>query len=244
MSESFQHARYVEELNPSLPLQDRTIIGSKPGDDRGPKQPYISRFGGLDLAKRVDHSALMVLRLDYHRQTGENFLYQEAHMTWPHVNYKKVAKDTFTIYRKYPWEFLGFDRQGVGDAASELFDVQTLRMEPISTTMEMKKDIIKIVKGLFEAKKLVVDPTTDIKRQILEQETIISNAGNELYKHPQNTHDDLFWALGYACYVAMPYVIGYPAPLIRRVGVVSHERDIDKEIDMMMGGNTDAIFSI
>lgn len=241
---SFKEAQYVEEINPTNPIQDRTIQGSKPGDNRGPKEQYISRFAGLDLAKRVDHSALMILRLAYHRQTGENYLYQEAHMTWPHVNYKTVAVDTFKIFRKYPWEYLGFDRQGVGDAASELFDVTTLRMEPISTTMEMKKDIIKIVKGLFEAKKLVVDANTEIKRQILEQETIISNAGNELYKHPQNSHDDLFWALGYACFVAMPFVIGYPAPLIRRVGMTNHERDIDKEIDMMMGGGTESIFSV
>lgn len=239
---TFQNAKWAEELNPSNPAQDRSIFGTSPREIIPDNEKYISRFAGLDLAKRIDHSALVVLRMDYSQKTGENFLYQEAHMIWPHVNYKTVSSDTLKIFKKYPWEILGFDQQGSGDAAVELFDVDGLHMEGIKTTMNMKIDIIKVIKSLLNAKKLVVDSSSEIKQQILEQESIISNAGNELYKHPARSHDDLFWALGYACYVAMPYVLGYPDPLIRQIGP-SKERDIDAEIDVMLNNSIESLFS-
>lgn len=242
MSYSQNYAKYIEEINPHPEGQDVVVFGKKPTDVANVKTEYIQRFAGLDLAKRVDHSALAILRMKYSKELGHNYLYQEAHQMWPHINYKIVAADCWKIFNKYPWEMLGFDRSGVGDAAQELFDVQALNMQEIITTMERKKDIIKIIKGLFEMKKLVVDSESEIKQQILEQETIISNAGNELYQHPPRRHDDLFWALGYACYVALPYVIGMPAPIIRRIAPENRERDIDAEIDSMMGG-ADSIMS-
>ena len=46
--------------------------------------------------------------------------------------------------------------------------------------------------------------------QVLEQEKYISEAGNELYRHPASSHDDVFWALGYACLAAKGLMMGKP----------------------------------
>lgn len=240
-SDQFPDAKYVEEIG-TKPFQTKPVLikGHRP-DEPVEEEEYIFRFGGMDLAKRNDHSAFECLRLYREAKTGDFYLQEEAFMEWPHVNYKRVADDMLRIHGRFPMEQLGFDRSGVGDAASELFDKSTLPMVEIVSTMERKKDIVKIVKGLMEQTttngrpKLVIDKFTDLKQQLMEQETIISKAGNELYEHPPNRHDDRFWALGYACYVAIPYVIGYPEPIIRRVGVDPEVRDIDAEIDALMG---------
>ncbi len=65
--------------------------------------------------------------------------------------------------------------------------------------------------------RLYVEPLEDVKESgvsILEQEKIISEAGNPLYRHPTGFHDDRFWALGLAVDQAAPYVLGKPMPSI------------------------------
>lgn len=204
--------------------------------------PYVMRVGGMDLAKRHDHSAFIVLRLE--RVKDELYFWIEAQMEWPHVNYKTIANDCLKIYRNFPMDKIGFDRSGVGDAASELFDKTTLPMEEVVSTMQRKMDIISIIKGLLENKKLKLDPQTarKIMDQMLAQERIISDAGNELYKHPANAHDDLFWALGYACYVGLPYIVGYAEPVITTGRPELTEPE--KIIEHHMGGDVDSIFPI
>jgi hypothetical protein len=228
---------WVEEI--PVNYANSVVQGKTPQQDIDDPD-YVFRFGGLDLAKRVDHSAFELLRLMKEVPSGDLYLQEEAFMEWPHVSYSTIAKDMLKIHTKFPMEQLGFDRSGVGDAASELFDKSALPMVEIVTTQQRKLDIIKIVKGLMEQRtsggtpKLVIDKSTELRQQALEQETIITQAGNETYKHPPNRHDDRFWALGYACFVALPYVIGYPPPVIRRIGVEPQVRDIDDEIDRLL----------
>lgn len=198
----------------------------------------------MDLAKRLDHSAFIVLETVSERGK-DPYLWIAAQMEWPHVNYKTVANDVMKIYQKYPMEKIGFDRSGVGDAAIELFDTVTLPFEAIVTSNPTKLDIISIIRGLIEHKRLKLD--FNIGRKIIDQaliqERVISEAGNELYKHPAGTHDDLFWALGYACYVALPFVTGYVSPIIA-TSKIEQEPDIDRQISNMMGGNIDSIFGM
>lgn len=232
--------KYEKEIPVTSGNKPHLISESKPVVSES--EPYIIRVGGLDLAKRIDHSALIILRLEK-TPSGPNYFWIEAQMEWPHINYKKVAQDVLRIYSMYPMDKIGFDRSGVGDAASELFDKTSLAMEEIVTTMQRKFDIINIMKGLFEHKKLVLDPQTGrkIMEQMLSQERIISDAGNELYKHPSGTHDDLFWALGYACYVGLSYVLEYQKPVI--TSGPPRETDVDVMINRWMDG-ADSILSI
>lgn len=226
-------ADYVEEI-PVAPFQKPEVVkGTKPTEPV--EQKPILRFAGLDMAKRVDHSALEVLRLHNEPRVEVPYLREEAFALWPHVKYRVVAADTNKVYEHYPWEKLGFDRLGVGDAASEFFDLSGLAMEPINPTMTMKIDIVKIIRGLFETKRLFIGKESELVRQIEEQEVLISQAGNETYKHPVNRHDDRFWALGFACYVALPYVVGAVEPIIRRIGLQPETPDVDAMIDQMMG---------
>lgn len=237
---------WVESL-PTKKGQSAELISGYREDyeKKPPKVHYDLLFGGTDLAKRIDHSAFESLHLD------KGVLREKYFMEWPHTNYAIVARDLKKIHTKLPHELIGFDRSGVGDAAIELFDRSFIPLTPIVTTMNMKIDIIHIVRTLFQKGYLLVDResetsnkgTDDLPTQIEEQEEIVSKAGNMLYQHPPKKHDDRFWALGYACYVALPFLMN-KAPIAIKQGVDQMynmgPRDVDAEINAIMGINPGA----
>ena len=193
------------------------------------RQQEPIRIGGMDLAKRVDHSAFIILKLD------KGILKQEAHYIWPHVKYGQVAGDVLKFQNKLPMEKIGFDRNSVGDFAVELFDKTALPMEGIKTTMQSKLDMINVLKILFHQGLLQIDGKTELVTQIAEQEQIITDAGNTVYKHIPGRHDDLFWALCYACYVALEYVVNMVDPIIRYTPSAEPEKTVEETIESIMG---------
>ena len=195
------------------------------------------RIGGMDLAKRVDHSAFIILKLE------DGILKQEAHYIWPHVKYGKVAGDILKFQDKMPMEKIGFDRNSVGDFAIELFDKTALPMEGIVTTMKSKLDMINVLKILFHQGLLKIDKKSELVTQISEQEQIITEAGNTTYKHIPGRHDDLFWALCYACYVSLEYIVNMVEPIIRYTPTDNPEKTVDDVISSVMGSGASS-FSI
>jgi hypothetical protein len=217
------------------------VIGGKYAAELKPKDKAsrtnpILRFGGLDLAKRTDHSALEILKV----QNGK--LIEEAFMVWDHVNYGQVARDLHKIYDKKPINIIGFDRTGVGDAAIELFDVITLPMEPIIMTNNRKIECVNAVQTMFQTGQLKINAKSPVREQIEMQQVKKSDAGNLIYQHPSGTHDDLFWGLAYAVFVSVPYIAGQEhTPIIKRGfdNLVQNNHDnIDREIDKLLGSNT------
>ena len=170
-----------------------------------------AKFGGLDLAKRVDSSVLEILTL------RDGVLHHTGHKIWDRVNYKTQAEDMMEIQKIERMNRIGVDRTGVGDAVLELFPHWLQKtMKQIVMTQPRKLEIIDTVHSLFNQSKLLLHPdySEELTTQIYEQERNKSEAGNIIYKHPSGGHDDQFWALGFACYVAAPYVIGAPRPVL------------------------------
>jgi hypothetical protein len=165
------------------------------------------KFGGLDLAKRSDASSFVILELE------DGVLHYFADKIWKHVNYKQVADDVSSYNKEYKLYRIGFDRSGVGDAVAELFTDPNM-YEPIVTSAPKKIEIINLIQSLSQQKKLMLEKGGEIIKQISEQTWDYSDAGNILYRHPTGRHDDLFWALGYACYVAYPHVRGMVKPMM------------------------------
>ena len=178
-------------------------------------------FGGLDLASRVDNTALVVLKLE------NGTLEQIGMKIWPHVSYDVIADDLLKIQAKENMTKVGFDRSGVGDAVGSLFD-KSLPMVPIITTQQSKIQMIQLIKGMFQQKKLLIH-SKKLYTEVTEQQQHISDAGNILYKHPSNRHDDAFWALAYACNVASRYLGGSARPSIASSRI---NRSLDSMIDM------------
>lgn len=194
-------------------------------DELNEKREII--IGGIDFAKRVDSSAFWGGKI-------EDGVFKEiAYMRWPHVSYGHIANDVEKIQDRFTMELLGYDRSGVGDAVVELFSKE-IPIEPVVSTQQTKLECIRIIRFLFDNNKLIVSDKSGIKREMLEQEQIISDAGNELYKHPPGKHDDLFWACAYACYVSVPYIVGIPPVAIEVTPDEYYEQDIDSIIENSM----------
>ena len=179
-------------------------------------------FGGLDLAKRVDLSAFVMLEFE------NGVLTQKGQKTWEHINYRNVTTDILAIQRKYRMTKIVVDRTGVGDAVTEML-TDEIPFEEIVMSLPTINEIINMIHSLFHANKLIIKDKI-LYEQVLEQEQHISDAGNILYRHPIKKHDDLFWALGYACYACKGYFAGTPAYVMSRSDRNFGESDVSKDI--------------
>ena len=164
------------------------------------------KYGGLDVALRVDNTAFCCLKLE------DGQLEQIGQKIWPHISFQEIADDMLKIQHRERMHSIGYDRLGVGDGSRQLFSKQ-LPLRDIISSQPNKFDMISLVKGLFSQEKLVVHDR-DLFREILEQERKISDAGNVLYQHPTGFHDDRFWALCYACAVAAHSMSGVVRPRV------------------------------
>ena len=151
------------------------------------------KYGGLDLAQRVDNSALVVLELE------EGVLNQVGQKVWPHIDYEKIFQSLTKINEIEKFNKICYDRTGVGDAVAKLISPTMRKIcRPTVLTVKKKFELITLVKGLFNEKKLKIHDR-DLFREITEQEVVTSDAGNLLYRHPEGFHDDRFWGLALAC---------------------------------------------
>lgn len=166
-------------------------------------------FGGYDPAKRVDSAAFVLLEYD------EGILTQKGQKVWDKINYKEQASDMFKINRRYRMTKICYDRTGVGDAAVELFSSE-IPMEEVVSSLPNKIEMINFLHALFQNDKLIIKDKI-LYEQVLEQEKYISDAGNELYRHPASSHDDIFWALSYACIAAKGLIMGMPSYRMGRI---------------------------
>lgn len=213
--------KYFKQLN-NLPPPDP----SKKIDDL--------LFGGMDFAKRVHSSALEIL------QNKGDKLEEVAYKVWEHTQYKQISIDTHRYYKTYPMTQIGFDRSGVGDAAIELFDTVTLPMIPIITTNKQKVDMVNSIQILLDAGQLKLAPNSPVKAQLEGQEQKINKQTNTVsYPHGSVPNDSLL-ALGYAVYVAIPFLISADIPMIIRKGSDNlnyMKYDVDAALDKLMGVN-------
>lgn len=184
------------------------------------------KYGGLDIALRVDNTSLCVLKLE------DNVLDQIGQKVWPHIAFEAINNDLVKIQRLEKMSAIGYDRLGVGDGAKNLFSKE-LPLRDIISSQPNKFDMISLVKGLFDQERLTVHDK-DLYREILEQERKVSDAGNVLYQHPTGFHDDRFWSLCYACAVAANSMSGVPRPRIAQIPAnrrISLDRLADMELE-------------
>ena len=185
----------------------------------------IIKFGGLDVALRSDNTALFSMKL-------ENGIFEEiGNKVWPHIDYNQIGEDLLKIQRHEKFNAIGFDRLGSGEVV-KMFN-REIPLVPIVSSAPAKQDMIGLVKGLFNKKKLIIH-TPRLYQEILEQERIISDAGNILYQHPQGFHDDRFWSMCLAVKVASRYIHGMPKSMIAFSQKPKTERDIEKDIEKTM----------
>lgn len=182
----------------------------------------IPKFGGLDVALRVDSTAFFGVKLE------EGVFEEIGNRVWAHVHPAVIRDDLLDIQRVEKFYNIGYDRLGTGEVI-KMFPKE-LPMVPVISSMQKKQDILGLLRGLFGAKKLIIHSDT-LYKEMLEQETYKTDAGNILYRHPSGFHDDRFWACGYALDVATKYLIGLPRFIATSI---PRKRSIDDEMEALM----------
>jgi hypothetical protein len=195
--------------------------------------PYLDEsllLGGLDLAERIDHTALWVNKWD-----GQH-LDQHAVGEWQGVHYPIIAEKVRVANDKLGGiHKIGYDETG-NIAVGYLFsqDLEGI-MEPIHATNPIKIDCVRIIKFLSELGVLRLKPGDPVIREIDEQQKVISPSGNQRYEHPTGSHDDRFWGLAFSCYIAVDYIVGMPpAAIVSANDALDMGEDPDDIIENMM----------
>lgn len=191
--------------------KDYTLLSEAPKvEPKPPEDPTL--FGGLDFAKRVDRSAMEILNLK-----GDSLTEYKAKI-WPHVKYGQVSLDVHEYHVKYPMMQIGFDRNGVGDAAIELFDTVTLPMVPILSTNTRIIDMFNSIETLVQTGQLKLSRKSPIKEQWENQPRRIDpNTGKVSYPHG-SVDNDLLRALCFATFVAIPFMLSADIPMVIKRG--------------------------
>jgi phage FluMu gp28-like protein len=179
----------------------------------------LEYFIGLDLGRRRDYSALVVLERAY---IARNTRYVDHTTRWEQsltvryaqqfrvgTPYGEVAQETARIYRNLEQRgntLLIFDQTGVGDAVEEMIrtNLRGARQEGIVITQEIKRDIYAAIEIALEKGELKISnhclAAQQLKEELLSVEIRRSGSSYKYGAFEKDAHDDLVMALGLACW--------------------------------------------
>ena len=159
----------------------------------GKKEYYL----GGDPAKLKDFFGLVVLE----RQDNKIRLEAQKEIQ---CDYNIVANYIQALHSKYKFRKIFMDNTGVGVAFVDMLTGKKLPVEPITLSNPMKVEIVESVIRLQQEGRLKLPRlgAKELKQQLREQERDLTQSGMVRLVHPQNAHDDLFWAFCIGCYDA------------------------------------------
>jgi phage FluMu gp28-like protein len=176
-------------------------------------------FIGLDLGRRHDHSALVVLERSVR---AVNTRYVDAYTKWETAltvrqvkqwklgtPYGTVAEDVARLHAQVQTQgptTLVIDQTGVGDAVYEMIRAQLkgAKFEGVTITQDLKRDMYAAVETGLEQTTLKVAATGSaadaLKQELLTVEIRRVGQGYKYGAFDKDAHDDLVMALALACW--------------------------------------------
>lgn len=96
------------------------------------------------------------------------------------------------------------DQTGVGEPVLEEIRNQGLRnVEGVKFTVQTKEELLTSLKIAMEQNRLAIPYHRQLCQQINEQQYEYSKSGHLQFSHPENSHDDMLWALALAVTTSM-----------------------------------------
>ncbi len=176
-------------------------------------------FLGLDLGRKQDHSALVILERSLRAM---NTRYVDAYTKWQSflsvryakqwklgTAYGKVASEVADVFRKveaHGRSVLVFDQTGVGDAVDEMIreHLRGTTVEGVVLTQELKRDMYAALETSLEQGRLKISErcsaSRELKDELLKVEIRRIGLGYKYGAFEKDTHDDLVMALAIACW--------------------------------------------
>jgi len=75
-------------------------------------------------------------------------------------------------------------------------------VEGLKFTVQTKEELLSRLKIAMEQNRLAIPYHRQLCEQINEQQYSYSKSGHLQFSHPENSHDDMLWALALAVYAA------------------------------------------
>ncbi|MFX0135921.1 MAG: hypothetical protein ACFFDN_19925 [Candidatus Hodarchaeota archaeon] len=160
-------------------------MGAHPQEPRD-KEMY---YAGLDLAKHVDFTVLIILNA--HGQMV--YMKRFNKLDWPYQ--KTFIIDTI---RKYNDAKLLLDSTGVGDPIYDDLIAARLRVEGYKFTSESKKKLIENLMLAFDKEEILIFDDPILVNELMAFTYEINESGRVKYSAPEGMHDDTVISLALA----------------------------------------------
>jgi phage FluMu gp28-like protein len=160
--------------------------------------PTGEYYCGVDFGKLRDYSVVMVVKREGN-MLKLVYTYQFALET----PYSQVIGHIVRANQKFGFQKILVDQTGVGEPVVEEIRNQGLRnVEGLKFTVQTKEELLSNLKIFMEQNRLAIPYHRQLCQQINEQRYEYSKSGHLKFSHPENSHDDMLWALALSVYVA------------------------------------------
>ncbi len=159
-------------------------------------------FVGVDLGKKLDHSAIAVVRKDgdivslvYLKRFK---LGTEYGVVLAHV--KLLERALQTVKRVY------IDQTGVGEFFVEQSRKEVKNVKGIMLSLQEKQNVMVCMKRTMEKGQLHIPYDSELINEINVERYEQTQTDQTKFSHPSGTHDDRLWALALAIYASKPEI--------------------------------------
>jgi phage FluMu gp28-like protein len=161
--------------------------------------PVAEYYAGVDFGKLQDYSVFAVLRRD-----GDILKIVYMYQFPLETSYTHVIGHLVRANQKFQFRSVLVDQTGVGEPVLEEIRNQGLRnVEGVKFTVQTKEELLTSLKMAMEQNRLAIPYHRQLCQQINEQQHEYSKSGHLQFSHPENSHDDMLWALALAVTASM-----------------------------------------
>jgi phage FluMu gp28-like protein len=161
--------------------------------------PIAEYYAGVDFGKLQDYSVFTVLRRE-----GDVLELVYMYQFPLETPYSQVIGHLVRGNQKFQFRSVLVDQTGVGEPVLEEIRNQGLRnVEGVKFTVQAKEELLTSLKIAMEQNRLAIPYHRQLCQQINEQQCEYSKSGHLQFSHPENSHDDMLWALALAVTTSM-----------------------------------------
>jgi phage FluMu gp28-like protein len=160
--------------------------------------PAGDYYCGVDFGKLQDYSVMMVLRRE-----GDILKLVYMYQFPLETSYTRVIGHLVRANQKFQFRSVLVDQTGVGEPVLEEIRNQGVRnVDGIKFTVQTKEELLTSLKIAMEQNRLAIPYNKRLCEQINEQQFEYSKSGHLQFSHPENSHDDMLWALSLSCFAS------------------------------------------
>jgi len=155
-------------------------------------------YAGVDFGKQQDPSTVAIVK-------KENDTIQLVYLhEFPlGTAYTAVINHLVRAQQKFQLQEIVVDQTGIGEPVLDELKAQGFtNVRGLTFTVKIKEELLTTLKLAMEQKRLKLPYHRRLCQQVNEQQYEYSRSGHLQFSHPENSHDDMLWALSMATYAA------------------------------------------